>query len=130
LLGAWLVGSIIACGDDASGSSGGRDGGDRDTGSNVDGGGATRGGRGGSSGRGGRGSGSGGLGGDGGQAGTGGTAGAGGDATGPTSIHPSGGSALGRSDSYRLQVVVGAPQPMGQGSSDNFRLRTGARLAR
>jgi hypothetical protein len=50
-------------------------------------------------------------------------------AAGPTSISPSGGTALGQSDSYRLQVVVGAPQPMSQGSSANFKLRIGARLA-
>lgn len=47
---------------------------------------------------------------------------------GPTSIYPSGGSAVGKSDNYRLQVVVGAPAPMNEGSSDNFKLRIGARL--
>jgi hypothetical protein len=47
---------------------------------------------------------------------------------GPTSISPSGGSAVGNSDNYRLQVVVGAPAPMNEGSSDNLKLRIGARV--
>jgi hypothetical protein len=48
--------------------------------------------------------------------------------SGPTSISTTSGSAVGRSDNYRLQVVVGAPAPMNEGKSDNFKLRIGARL--